>query len=487
MRINRYKEKITGFTINLVMLLVFWGGMLRKSFNADTLAHMASPDADILWNIESGRYLKALGDAILLRFGLRTTTNLSLTLLAAFLLFAAAMLTVQEIFKQWQPRGQWERWGYFLGLNLVFLNVLFAETLMFSEGSIYFGLGYLLAAMGVKKFTEKKYASMVLLLIAASCAYQYTTIFAAVLAAFYVFLECRGELTMEAVKKELLGVLLCVGCGGLNFLSIKGLERMGVIERFNKYAGWGDLGQKLSDFTDSFMSFNRSSLEILPDLWVPLLFTICMVLLVIYSFIGAGEVRKILFLLIILAGNVALLYGIPFIQQDFSFPPRMAFCFYLVQGMLAVAAYALGTGKIRGVISLICAGYLTIQLLFSNIVVTNHFISNTLDEVYVNMMYQEVLKYEEETGTAVTKIAVCKDADAPDHYPEVGYHVHQINERSLGTATTPLIRMTTGRSFEKVDFPEDIYETYFKGQNWDHLDLSQQLIMIGDTAYWCIF
>lgn len=487
LKIEKYQDSLIRLSINISMLLIFWGGMLRKSFNADTVSHATSLDTDIKWNIADGRYVIALGDAFLLKFGIKVTANLSITMACALLLFAATMLVIQKIYKKWQPIDKWVGFGYFCSLNLVFLNVLFSELLMFGECSVYFAFGYFMAALGVLEFTRKKHILMFLCLLVAACTYQYTAIFAAILAAFYVCLENEENLTAKAIKKELTGIILCIAAGGFNLLSIKLLEKTGVIEAFNKHAGWGRISQKVLAFGASFSSLCRSSLEIFPNLWIPLLFLIIVLGIIIYSCIKSKERGKVIFIFLVCLCCIAMLYGIPFMQENFSFPPRMAFCFYLLQGLLAVAAYAVSTKKMQKLLSFACAGYLMVQLLFSDFVVTNHFISNTLDEVYVNMMYQEVLEYEKETGVIVTKIAVYKDEDAPDSYEEVNYHVHQINERTLGTATNSLIEQVTGRRFEKVEGKEEIYVQYFKGKNWDYLNLPEQLVIIGDTVYWCIF
>lgn len=207
----------------------------------------------------------------------------------------------------------------------------------------------------------------------------------------------------------------------------------------------------------------------------------------IYSCIKEKKIKKILFIGIVFAGSVILLYGIPMVQVKFNFPPRMAFCYYLVQGMLMVVAYAVSTLKAQKLLSALCVVYVMIQLLFADFVVTNHFVSNTLDEVYTNMAYQEIIKYENEMGMEVTKICVYKDAYAPDNYEEVNYHVHQINERALGTVTVSLLQKISGRYFEKIENQEEIYNEYFKDKDWDYFDLSEQLVIIGDTVYWCIF
>lgn len=129
-------------------------------------------------------------------------------------------------------------------------------------------------------------------------------------------------------------------------------------------------------------------------------------------------------------------------------------------------------------------------MLFSNFVVTNHFVSNTLDEVHINMFYQEILKYEDETGNRVSKIAYRNDACAPHYYEEVEYTSYEINERVLSQATNSLIKVITGRDFENLEMTEEEFRRYFEeyeDKDWEYLDLSEQLVIDGDTAYWCLF
>lgn len=487
LKLEKYKSYIIQVGMNITVLLIFWGGMLRKSFNADTVSHMVSNNADVLWNISDGRYGIALMDAVLLKFGIRITDNLSVTTLLTFFFLAAVMLIIQNMFKEWQPKEKWSQIGFFCGVNLVFINVLFAEVLMFGECCFYFAIGYLLAALGIKRLAKKKIISSFFLFGFAVCTYQYTMIFAAILIAFLLCLRYQEELSLKAVKGELLGVFFCLGIGGLNYLSIKVMQKMGVINRFNKDVGAGNVEQKIKELVESFIDLNRNSLEILPNLWVPLLFIAGVFSLLIYSCVKENKIKKIIFIVIVFAGSVVLLYGIPVVQAKFNFPPRMAFCYYLVQGLLVVVAYAVSPLKVQKLLSFLCVGYVIVQFLFADFVVTNHFVSNTLDEVYTNMAYQEILKYEKETGIEITKISVYKDAYAPDSYEEVNYHVHQINERALGTVTVSLLQKISGRYFEKIENQEEIYNEYFKDKDWDYFDLSEQLVIIGDTVYWCIF
>ena len=103
------------------------------------------------------------------------------------------------------------------------------------------------------------------------------------------------------------------------------------------------------------------------------------------------------------------------------------------------------------------------------------------------MFYEEVEKYEAETGITVRRLGVANDTDAPLSYNNVHYKTDQINERALGIVTNTLVDVITGREFEKVPMDEEVYRTYFAGKDWDYFNASEQIIFVGDTAYWIIF
>lgn len=482
---GKYQSKIYAYLTNFVILLVFWGGMIRRSFNADTIYHMVVSDADIFNRIKAGRYLIAVCDFLLLKLGLRTTTYSSITMLLTLMGFAAAMTLLQEIFRGYSKEGK-ERMGYCCMVSLVFLNVLFAELLMFSEFCVYYAAGYLLAAYAVKEYADKKYVRAVIILILAAAFYQYTVIFAAVLTAFLIWMDER-ELSRKAVLREVTAIAGCILVGALNLLSMWALKAWGMFERLDKDAGVGNLKEKGMLALEGFERLYRDGGGILPNLFLPLLFTLFLWGMILISCRKEKNRKMPLFLALVFLGSHVLLIVIPMANETFYFPPRMSFCFYLIQGLLAAAAYTLCKQREKALLTAGCISYLLVQLLFSDFVVTNHFVSNTLDKVYVKMAYEEILKYEEETGNQVTKLAVVKDGYAPDHYEEVSYSVEQINERALGTVTNSLMEVVTGRYFEPVDGEEEIIREYFEGKDWNALDLSEQMVILGDTAYWCIF
>ena len=307
MKRETIKEYILRLGINFGTLLIFWGGMLRKSFTSDTISHMVASDADVQVNMEQGRYLKAFVDGLLLKYGLRTTTNISVTMLLAFIFLALTMLLLQITFQRWEPQKLSNRIAFNLILNLWVCNVLFVENLMFSEVSIYFALAYFLAAMGVFCYTKKRYVWMIIMLLVSTFAYQYAVVFAAIFVAFYIFLEER-KLTWKAVWREIVGVAICMGMGVLNLISIWVLIKSDAIERFFKSAGVGDIKLKLKQVIQSFIQLHKDAAGIFPNLWIPLLIMLIVAILVILSFFQKKQFSELLFFCIVIIGSCALLY-----------------------------------------------------------------------------------------------------------------------------------------------------------------------------------
>ncbi|MCH5249391.1 MAG: hypothetical protein J1E98_05645 [Lachnospiraceae bacterium] len=482
-----FKNRLPQYMLNLLMLFIFWGGLLRKSYNYDTVYHMVVDDADVMTRIRGGRYAAALIDYLLLKLELRTTSNISITIFFSLIVFAAAMLIMQLIFERYMPDDKWAKAGFYCGLNLVFLNVLFAELLMFSEYSIYYALAYLAAAAGVFYFIRGKYLPMLLMYVTAVSFYQNAVVYAAILAAFYIYLDEKTLLSLRAVGREIAAVTTCIAIGALDLLSIRVLEKLNMIPLSAKVSGMGNMAEKLSEAAASFVSLNKNAAGIFPNLWLPLLFAALIWIMIIYSRIKEQNFLGIIFLFIVCLGSYILLYIIPFASIDFYFPPRLSFCFFMINGLLMVSSYAVSIKSLHRLLGIAGVFYIFIHLFFSGLIVSDHFVSNSLDEVYVNMLYDEIVRYENETGIEVKKLAVMKDAYSPSVYPQVDVASGQINERVIDAVPVSIVQVVTGRVLERVDMPRDIRERYFKDKDWDYFSPKEQIVIEGDTVYWCIF
>ena len=47
MNLSRWRETVNRYIVNAIILVIAWGGMFRRAFNCDTLAHMVNAWGDI--------------------------------------------------------------------------------------------------------------------------------------------------------------------------------------------------------------------------------------------------------------------------------------------------------------------------------------------------------------------------------------------------------------------------------------------------------
>lgn len=471
---------------NFMLLFLAWSGLFRRSFNCDTLTHIAYPGNDIMWRVMCGRYLAGALDYILYQLGTSAAAHTGITTLIEVLMLTVAATVIQRIFL---PRinKKSHQFIFMLITSLSFVNVLYAEPMMFGECAIMFGSAYLLSSVGVYFFTKRKYLFSFLFFLLSTMEYQVAVVYGAIIISVWIFLENDCIITKKTVWQELLCGIFTFGSGFLNMMSLNFISKLGIIENNAKSPGISDFPQKIMSFTQDLLSIFKDSKGVLPDLWLPLIVTLAAVGVTLWVLIKDKNMSGIVYYILLVLGLFVFLYTIPMMQYDLSPAPRMVFLFYTIQAMLLLIAFLFVSDNLRIKMGYLCGLYLAFQIMFCNIIVANHMISNTLDETYAMMVYEKILEYEKETGNSVTKLAVVNDIDCPLSYESVSYKTHQINERALGIVTNTLVNVVSGRDFQKVTMDEEIHKQYFEGKNWDYFDATEQLIIIGDTAYWAIF
>lgn len=489
MEMTGCKLKFTkNYVINVILLILTWGGMLRRSFNADTISHMVAEDHDVASNLECGRYLCGLIDFLLGKMGVSTTTHTGITVLAGLLFMAAALCLIQEMYKKHMNiKNVLEEYAYLAVTGLVFVNVLAAELMMFSECTAYFGAAYFMAAWGARFYNSKRYIQAAACIAVSCMFYQTGVVFCAILISLNIFFEYNGKICKKSIMQEVFCVIMTFGIGLINMMSVKVLVWTGVLSEFGKNSQIGNVLDKVKKAMQISVSLYWDSMELLPSAGIPLLFTLIIMSSFLWVYLKEKKIQPVFYYILLQIGMMILMYGIPFLQKDFYTPPRMTFIFYLIQAAGAMIAFSYARGRWKRILCYVYILYLFIQIYFAQIIVTNHFVSNTLDELYATLVYERITAYEEETGIMVNKLAVEKDIDAKVSYDEVHYKCYSINERALGMVNYSLMEVVTERKFEPVTMDPTIYQSCFEGKNWDYFNLSEQLIIEGDTAYWIIF
>lgn len=482
------KEKIRFYFLNLTIMFMTWGGMLRRSFNADTMYHMVNDDHDIVTNISNGRYFSALLFWGLNKLGLDTTTHTGVTALISILILALAVTFLQCLLRKcFTPKTTLEHMVFIALTSLPFINVLYSEAFSFAEWTFGYAMTYCLASLACVLFEKKKYVLAFVCMLASTMFYQMGTMFAAIILSGYLFIKNHGKLSLEVFKQQALCIFITVVPGVVDMLSISVVKSLGIIEVYNKSVGITNLPDKIKFALRLNHQVLESNLGLFPDVYLPAIFLLLALGIIVWYLIHQKNKSGLVYLALLLLLQNGLVYGMTFLQSDPYMPPRMIFTFYCMVAMFALIAYLYINKKVQRGYAYLIIFFLVIQFWFIQLIVIDRYTSNTLDEVYTEMVYTKVQEYENETGNTIENFSIIRDIDSHLYYDEVALHVEQINQRALGIVNFSMLEYITGREFNSVEMPEEIFDTYFKDRDWKYIDLSEQLILEGDTAYWVIF
>ena len=81
------------------------------------------------------------------------------------------------------------------------------------------------------------------------------------------------------------------------------------------------------------------------------------------------------------------------------------------------------------------------------------------------------------------------DEEPTIYQPFSRYKIAEFGTRILVTSYSgyKLISYMLGRPLEKIDMSDEIYNQYFKVENWNCLDVNEQMWFENETAYLIIY
>ncbi len=139
------------------------------------------------------------------------------------------------------------------------------------------------------------------------------------------------------------------------------------------------------------------------------------------------------------------------------------------------------------ILIMIIFSYAFIIYTSTNQIAIDHLSTNNRDHKEASWIISEITSRENESGVRVSKVAFVFD-----DYPVWAYDgiraYGDMNVRALTKpwAQIPLLEFVSGRKFIPVDMNLNVYDKYFKGKNWNHLD-SEQIVVVNDVAYIAIY
>ena len=485
MRIDRKRFGIN-FIIYFILLTIAFGGMYHNSFCSDSVNHMLDPAGETDACIASGRFLMALANEIFCMIGFNPAKYSGVTCFAGIILFAVSASLIYELFSKIVLTDKvFQRIVFTCIIALTVLNPLITDQYFYPEVMAGYTMGMLFIIIALFRLVDKKYFSGFAMTLVSVLFYQSPIVVGIILFTGYLFIENKGKLSAGVFVHELLGIL-SIGCAGLAEMVILRIGIKAGITYAAKPTGLSSTSSITKQCFSQWENLMKNSFNTVPS-FSPLVFCFVCIIVTIATLLATKEYFAIFYyFLVLLVMNISIfLFGL--ISSDGTImPPRVMFTVYSMEAMVALIAFVGGYShkRLLYAIGLMVIGYLTLQIVCCNVVVTDHFTSNALDTETADMVYDKICEYEQRTGITVTKISADKDVNSSTTYECL--HTGDMNQRALYYSIN-LLRLRSGRNFDRVDMNTDIYNEYFKGKDWNHPDMSEQLVIKEDTAYWVLY
>ena len=485
MKINRRRFGIN-FITYFALLTAAFGGMFHNSFCADSVNHMLNPSSETDSFIASGRFLMALVNEIFCMIGINPAKYSGAACFVGVILFAVCASLLYELFsKIVSIDNVFQRIVFTCIIALTVLNPLITDQYFYPEVMAGYTMGMLFIIIALFRLVDKKYISGFLMTLISVMFYQSPVVVGIILFTGYLFIENKGKLSVGVFTHELLGVL-SIGCAGLTEMV---LLRIGIkvgITYAAKSTGLSNISLIVNRCFSQWENLMKNSFNTVPS-FSPLLFCfVCIVVTVIMLLVAREYSSIFYYFLVLLVMNVSV-FLFELISSDGTvMPPRVMFTVYSMEAMVSLIAFVqvFSHRRIMYTVGLMTIGYLTLQIVCCNVVVTDHFTSNALDVETADMVCDKINEYENKTGITVTKISATVDAHSSTTYSCL--HTGEMSQRALYYSMS-LIRLRSGKNLERIDMNNDIYKKYFQGKDWNYPDMSEQLVIKGDTAYFVLY
>lgn len=508
-RIKKDINSIVAYIFTLVLIIFAYQGFYRFGFGSDTMIHYLSPLINIESEFTYGRYIPFVMELLLYKMGIILPDKYKyFFILHIFIVSLGAFIYQQVIMAKVKKNSEFgsiyeEYFGRAL-LILPFISTLFSEYLMFPECFVY-SFYVLFTAIALYFFAGKKYVLAAIFMILGGSTYQVSVIVCAIYALLYILIEGNYVLNIKMLVRGLIVSFSCLFVGLLNYESTKLMQFLGVMTDNPKPISSVGVLDSIAGVIRLFWDFLKNGIGLLPVPFINLLVVIVITLLLIISRKKENE-RVFTFLF---AGIVMFLLAlaIPLIQSK---APRVIYTLYAALGCMTFLGYVQLGARVKKYAQAVTMIAVIVQIFSCQQIAINHYISNTQDLACAEAVLNKIDNYEEINGVTVDEIAVCVDDESFNYYENVYYTLDQINERTSRNVAYSLLEYTNnlkysaddnnfvnteetngtpyGRRFKKSSMSGNkVRKKYFKDMNWDHFDVDEQVVIDGNTAYWCIY
>ncbi len=376
--------------------------------------------------------------------------------------------------------------GMLMVVLLSFTNIYYLELFLFPEMCLYWGIGTLLTIYAVKLTQNRRPLSWCiayLLLLLGLGVYQAMIGLYVIWCTTCAILERKVD-SGSHFYKNYVKCLLIGGTASMTSIAVPKLIQMfgGSIDTLRS-AGLSHLVENaiLLIKEQKSVLIDGSSLYPKYTLILVLIFAIGLFLY------GMGQEKGNkgwgLMTVLVLVTNYAIIFAPHLVAGYVWLSPRAI----IPMGSFAASLLLLALQWMPGKTTILFIAVVQLFAIYQNLAISvDHFSTNRLDQEYARLLETQIEKYEVQSGIEVRNIAVRTDTSPQWKYEPIRYMAYNVNERAYLNewSDVTLLNYVSGRGYNKIGMPDEIYQEYFANKNWDAWCPEEQLVFEGDTLYW---
>ncbi len=487
------KNNILGVLEFFIIYFLIFGIMLNRHYSVDSYSYSLNSTTQYKGNLALGRI------ANYFVFGLFKNINIiTFQQIFSFLLIVTLAISARMIYMLYQKNVDNAKCLPLLklGVLIIYGNVFMVDYFNYIEMFFAWCCGIIFMTVAVIQVKQRMSALNVIIMLGCVVIsvsfYQALIGFFVCLALIEVYLLNKGKFSSNALKNSII-VLLCGGAAGIiNILALRILQETGQISATNRTERMG-ISIILSNIKIVFL--NAWDLLIDRKGFLPN-YLVLIVLLILYMIILKTLIQRkaqwtdyVYIILLIICSRITI-YIPHLLSSTIWMAPRSVISYWTILIIpCAIITTIVEKDNLRTIATVFIAmvfliSTYNIQKICSNIISTNR-----IDEEIAYLIQSKIEKYEEDTGNQIENIVFKNDASPSWTYNSTKFVAFELCERVyvVPWGCVECINYFNNENYNSDFMSEDQYNKYFEKDNWDNLQLEEQIIFDGNTLFYAVY
>lgn len=491
---DKVKAKIISLVVMIAIFFLIYSAMLVRHYSADSFAYNAHPLQNNEANLALGRIGDYFVNKIIVMFGGNYVRN---QFIFVFILIMTMAVVSEKIYCHYLKCADEElqlsqKIVLKLSIILMFANVFVMEWYIFVEMTFIWSLSLIFMALAVgqiqKGFSVKKMILSIIFLMVSVSFYQATIGYYIFFSLMAVYIMNRGRLGKNAFIDSI-KVIVCGGFGGgINLLLIRILQIMGIAQTTGRTENitLPMLFENMCVVWNNILTWVITTRGLLPKYTVLISIVLISIVLLWVIIVEKGKIKNIVYIGLLVVVCNGMVYFPHLMTSTVWMAQRTIASFFVI---ITIPAIVIAVKANNRICRYMCGGIIGIVLVLNvwkiQDISANVIASNRIDEEVAYMIQDKISQYENESGVEIKKISICKDKYTTWGNKSVEYVCMDTNLRVFNVSHSGVacINYYNNTSYETADISSEIYKQYFENKDWNILNLKEQLVFEGDTAY----